>query len=490
MKHRRSWPSACGGRGSLAALLFLGLLLVGVALYADGTGRIYVDVDATSGANDGTSWTDAYTDLQAALAEADAGSGPFEIWVAEGTYKPGATRTATFQLLDGVALYGGFDGTETSRDQRNCVDHETILSGDLNGDDGPDWTDRDDNSNHVVTGTWADATAVLDGFTVRGGNAPYEADNRYGAGMLIWYDGSPTVMHCSFTDNHADHQGGGMYNVGGSPMVVSCTFSGNKSNELGGGMANAGGSATVTDCTFSDNWALGFGGGMSNGPVGSSATVTRCTFFENRALGGGGMYNFVCSPMVTNCTFSGNSAESGGGMYNDNASPTVTHCTFSGNTAPDGSAIYSFADPGGGGAPSLANTIVDGTCYGTPPISNGYNVERRTSCSCLNLTDLQNTDPLLGPLADNGGPTWTHALLAGSPALDAIPPANDYNGAPLTDQRGVARPQPSGGDCDIGAVEMDEPIHANGDVNGDGDVGGDDVAILSEVVLGIRTTLP
>ena len=156
-----------------------------------------------------------------------------------------------------------------------------------------------------------------------------------------------------------------------------------------------------------------------------------------------------------------------------------------------------------------------------PVNSAGYNVEGGTSCGCAEPTDQHNTDPLLGPLQDNGGATWTHAPLPCSPALDAI--LAPYNGAPATDQRGLPRPYPAGGYADIGAVELQfayPPGDVNGDgsidlldvvlcqqiagdlvtatacwrsmadVDGDGDVDADDVTILSEYVLGIRTMLP
>ncbi|MGB2984458.1 MAG: right-handed parallel beta-helix repeat-containing protein, partial [Phycisphaerae bacterium] len=295
---------------------------------------LYVDADAT-GANDGSSWADAYTDLQDALAVArEFPSYVNEIWVAAGTYTPappGGDREATFRLINGVGLYGGFAGWETSRDQRDWTLNETTLSGDLNGDDIaltdptnlPDEATRAENSYHVVAAWGTDATAVLDGFTITGGNA----------------DGlSPE-----------ERNGGGMYNYNGSPTVTNCTFSGNSARWGGGGMDNGYySSPTLTNCTFSGNSALG-GGGMCG-----TATLENCTFSGNSATYGGGMYNWgASSPMVTNCTFSGNSAVCGGGMYTQTA--TLTNCTFTGNAA----SIF-----GGGmcnnGSPTLANCTFSG----------------------------------------------------------------------------------------------------------------------------------
>ncbi len=125
-----------------------------------------------SGLNNGTSWADAFNYLQDALAVASAGD---QIWVARGTYQPdlggGQTplnRNATFQLVDDVALYGGFRGYETTLEDRVGLFDDTVLSGDLRGDDRPDFVNTDDNSYHVVTIT---SSEVLDGFTIRGGNA-------------------------------------------------------------------------------------------------------------------------------------------------------------------------------------------------------------------------------------------------------------------------------------------------------------------------------
>jgi len=289
---------------------------------------IYVKTGAT-GANNGLSWADAYTDLQAGLAAAEWGD---EIWVAQGTYKPtsGTDRTVSFLLQAGVGLYGGFAGAETERAQRDWKANATILSGDI-GTVGS----ATDNTLHVVIGAHL---AVLDGFTIKKGS-------NYGsggdAGGMYNKDCSPTVTNCTFSGNSADWlgngYGGGMYNYYSSPIVTSCTFSGNSAG-YGGGMYNSGSSSKpiVTNCTFSrnrsddDTWDGG--GGMYN--EGSSPTVTSCTFSDNAAGDGGGIYNFYGSSTVTSCTFSGNGADSdGGGMYNWCGSSTVANCTFRFNGA-------------------------------------------------------------------------------------------------------------------------------------------------------------
>jgi hypothetical protein len=309
------------------------------------TGRtIYVDADAT-GANNGSSWADAYNYLQDALAVANSG---YEIRVAEGIYKPdqgaGITqgdRHATFQLKSDVALYGGFVGCETSCDQRDWTTYETILSGDIG-------TPLDSSSYHVVTTSYIDATAILDGFTITAGNANAHPDdpdpnNKNGGGMLNNHS-SPTVTNCTFSGNHTRFDGGGMYNWYSDPNVINCIFSGNEAN-TGGGMFNHKSSPTVTGCMFSRNSR---NCGMFN--FESSPTLVDCIFRENRRSG---IANYLSSPALTNCKFNSNSTDNaGGGMYNYGSSPTLTNCIFRGNSANYfGGGMYNFDES----SPTLVN---------------------------------------------------------------------------------------------------------------------------------------
>ena len=128
---------------------------------------LHVDASVTGGAGDGSSWSDAFDDLQGALAVATSGD---SIWVAAGTYTPappGGSRDASFVVPDGVLLYGGFDGTEATLAERAGLFQATLLDGDLDGDDGPDFTNRADNSRHVVR---RGGDVLVDGFGLRGGS--------------------------------------------------------------------------------------------------------------------------------------------------------------------------------------------------------------------------------------------------------------------------------------------------------------------------------
>ncbi|MHC4063080.1 MAG: choice-of-anchor Q domain-containing protein [Planctomycetota bacterium] len=251
---------------------------------------LYVDNDAPGG-GDGTSWATAYNDLQDALADAGGAGGAItEIRVAAGTYTPaaaGGDRTATFQLLNGLALNGGYAGFgQPDPDERGILLHETILSGDLNGDDDTGG-DNTENSYHVVTGSGTDGTAVIDGCTISGGNAD-------GPGSPDFHD-----------------RGGGMYTDGGTPAVAQCRFEGNAATFVGGGIYNnAGGSVALANCSFVGNTAA-FGGAMRN--AASHPTMTNCSFIGNTAgtYCGGVNSSATSFPLLVNCILWGNSADLG-----------------------------------------------------------------------------------------------------------------------------------------------------------------------------------
>ena len=338
--------------GWIAILSFL------VLIPASGWAVVYVDCDNVKGRWDGNSWATAYKTVQEGLDDAQkAGE---EVWVAEGTHKPTSTidNSIAIILRSGVALYGGFKGKETKRDQRDWIKNVTILSGDIGklGDDS-------DNSTHVVMGA---NDAIIDGFTITGGNGirrgmqgppgmgppgkgpppggskgfgmsppggmgPQPGGQQFGGAQrsvhitpeiilqgvgphgagMINYQCATTIRNCIFKENKAG-KGGAMYNMTSKGFGPP----GRDSDEP---------APEIINCTFIDNYAIGRGGAVSN-DLGTSPTFIDCTFINNSTHGkGGGMYNdFHCSPTVINCLFANNSAGSGGAMGNDGgSSPTI-----------------------------------------------------------------------------------------------------------------------------------------------------------------------
>ena len=340
------------GETNLKIFLAMSVFLLAIAGTNFAGEIIYVDIDAQGPTHNGSSWANAYKYLQDGLADANSNADVNEIRVAEGIYNPDANsadpngsgdRKATFRLINGVAIKGGYAGFgEPDPNARDINIYETILSGDLDGDDNEvisiDEPTRAENSYSVVYGLGNDATAWLDGFTITGGNANRctRSGPRLGGGMKNYF-GSPTLRNCTFTRNSACI-GGGMYNRDGSPTLTGCIFSENSARSRGGGMENFYSNPTLTNCTFSANLAEGIGGGMYNGL--SSPILTNCTFTVNCADRGGGMCNCSGSPTLTNCMFTANLAEdAGGGMYNIGSRPTLTNCAFVANSAANGSAV-------------------------------------------------------------------------------------------------------------------------------------------------------
>ncbi len=321
-------------------------------------GIIHVDSTA-SGSGDGSSWGAAYTDLQVALSVAVSGD---EIWVATGVYKPtsGADTTATFQLINNVAIYGGFAGSELTRDERDFQLNTTVLSGDIDNNDNADddgvvvkaADTTGDNSDHVVTGSNTDVSAILDGFTITAG-----VTEGVGGG-IVNSGGSPTISNVTFSGNSAGIRGGGMSNFESSPTLSNITFSGNSAND-GGAMSNlTSSSPTLTNVKFIGNSSIGLGGGMWN-RWDSSPTLTNVTFSENSSGSwGGGMFNFESSPILNMVSFTTNTAvDSGGGMANWLSNPTLTNIEFKGNSAEvRGGGIFNT----NGSNPILTNVIFSG----------------------------------------------------------------------------------------------------------------------------------
>ena len=334
---------------TLVISVFFVVLAIASSIHAK---IIYVDDDA-AGANDGSSWNDAFNYLQDALAPAQSGD---EICVAQGIYKPdqggGQTpgdRTATFQLINGVTLKGGYAGAVSpDPNARDIQLYETILTGDLNGNDvaiaDPDplymWREpsRADNSFHVMTASGTDSTAVLDGFTIMAGQA--NENQAIGAGMYSSY-GNPTITNCTFRANWASSKGGGIYNDCSSPILFGCRFVENFAYWDGGGICNVNSSPIVVNCIFAGNFTDWDGGAVQNRD-GSNALVINCIFSENHGCFGGGLINIRSHPLLFGCVFTGNTSRSqGGAVLNFRSNPTLVNCTLNGNESRSAGGILS-----------------------------------------------------------------------------------------------------------------------------------------------------
>jgi hypothetical protein len=265
----------------LVPRLSIGLSLLYAVSAAAAAGVIYVDA-AASGANNGSSWTNAYTTLPPALTSATSGD---EIWVAAGTYKPTATsdRTISLALKNGVGVYGGFDGTETMRSQRDPAANVTILSGDI-GTPGV----SNDNSYHVVTAdATVTATGVLDGFTVTSGQADGGNPSDEGGGMRD-NGGSPTLSNLIFTGNFALAKGGALRVINGAPTLLNSSLISNSVAFMGaGGGLFAGGGSNVyaQNCVFRSNVISSASTGGAGMDVGGTITLVNCVIAQNDPSG-------------------------------------------------------------------------------------------------------------------------------------------------------------------------------------------------------------
>ncbi len=279
---------------SLAAFL-------SVSLVATAQNRLYVRASATGG-NTGTSWTDAFTNLQVAIQSTQAGD---EVWVAVGTYLPtdDANRDSSFNLPSGSKLYGGFSGTETNLSQRDWQAHPTVLSGDI-GVPG----DSSDNSYNILYLDNPDSLTIVDGLIFRFGYAGYTgndqaASSRYRSGGAIYimadWEAYATVSNCRFERNLARNHGGAVYvNGAGSfaaaPTIRDCVFEHNIAGQDGGGVARIGNSTLerldFVGCVFRENRASRYGGGLyfQDANVNSWLDVQGCTFVKNEGLNRGG----------------------------------------------------------------------------------------------------------------------------------------------------------------------------------------------------------
>ena len=402
----------------------------------------------------GQTWETAFSSLQDALHSAKAGQ---QIWVAEGNYLPteNTDREISFELKDGIELYGGFDGNETLLSQRNWHENESILSGDI-GIPG----DMSDNSKHVLIG--AD-NATIDGFTVRDG---YTLDMRRGApsGGQPPPKGEkgksgPSTTPEGILSEGISGPGAGMVNFQTSPVVRNTRFINNQAPK-GGAVYNVNPKNTqpvFINVSFLDNHASKRGGAMAN-DMGASPLMVNVSFINNSTDDkGGALYNdFGCSPYIFNALFAGNKSDTAAAIGNDgSAQPMIVHATFVGNVANEaGSALYQGSYKAD--APEMANrpTVINSIIWDNPVTTFGSAAvySWAESNADISYSIVEGGYPGIGNLdADplfNSPENGDYSLQKGSPAInngtkEGMPVSFDIKG--LTHVNGY----------DMGAFESD-----------------------------------
>ena len=353
----------------------------------------YVNANITGSGGDGTSWGTACKDLQTALEFAsNSNRNITEIWVAEGIYTPSKPtqtaeqRSATFSLVNGVSIYGGFTGTESTKEARQTTDggktyvHETVLSGDLGKNDNPSNPDTlRDNAYTVLYASRLSSAITIEGLTITAGNsAPYVGQT--GSSETHWTNGGGvTLLNCSnvtldkltISGNSAVNSGGGVYIVGNSSLTVlkGSTISENFANISGGGVYLGGGSLTVQSTVFSEN--------------------------SSNTNGGGGLYQASGTLNVSASHFSGNVGVYGGGLLQEAGTGSITNSSFIANVAPD---RYAISGQGGGvcqygvlniSATTFANNVagIGGAIYFS---NNADNQSPKPESTYANLTVSKN----------------------------------------------------------------------------------------------------
>lgn len=451
---------------------------------------LYVN-HAAGGANDGSSWANAFRDLQDALFAASLDPYITEIWVAQGVYRPDQNtgiRSASFALIDGLGVYGGFRGDEAARRRRDVNLYATVLCGDLENNDDQGWPYE--NSYHVVTAAGVGPSAVLDGFTIRRGYADgFFSGEGDGAAVYV-VDGSPTLQNCIIEQNRAADYGGGLYATGwGGPTLIHCTLRENRARN-GGGLEAVCESLSMTNCTVVDNtasWPYARAGGISWG--GGQLDLTNCTVVDNVSTGrGGGISSVAGSLVVRNCTVAGNHGSPGGGLDaqggtqvsiansifwgNEPAYPSLEEAQINSNGVNSNGFIHHSCVQGWSGALGGEGNIGD-----DPQFLNAFtgNYRLTAASACVDRGNNAEVAADVNDL-DGDGNTW-----------EPVPYDLDRNPRFI---QGSGEPGLRSVTVDMGAFEFQVAGPATGDFDEDGDVDAADYETFVGCMTGISACGP
>lgn len=331
------------------------LLLVIVATSLALKAQIRYVTESGAGLKDGSSWDDASDNLQAIINASDVGD---QVWVAKGTYRPTENLTGTadvdksFILRNGVKIYGGFAGGESSINDRTAISttNETILSGDFGGGV---------NAHHVVVNIDNISGVVLNGFTITGGNAngtnsitpgTIAIARNYGGGININTNGSIDFENLIIRNNTSASNAGGMYfNIANDTTLpsnfTSVSFIGNAGTRGGAAYIVTPATATtgilnIVACNFSNN--TGTTGGVLSIHR-RKVNITNTAFGNNTGANGGVINNESGTININSSIFAANTANNGGGIYNYSGTIAINYSTFTDNTAQNGAAINMVA---------------------------------------------------------------------------------------------------------------------------------------------------
>ncbi len=460
--------STSGFRSLPCAFLTVLLVFLGVTSGAAPAAAATFTVTKETDSNDGACNADC--SLREAIIAANDADGPDTISLPAGKYQltiagSGENNGEQGDLdtrFDALTINGAGAGTtlievmggdDRALEVRN--DSTTISGVTINlGQGGPGFAGG--NGGAVLVSS--DSALTLNNGVVSG-NAAVAGE---GGGIYVDYRGSLALNNTTVSDNTAEGSGGGIFLAPEATAILTESVVGHNSSGSASGAIQNDGRLTIVDSWIDGNTAGGEGGAIRSN---ENLTVSGSTISGNTA----GSYAAILAYgtlTMTNSTVSGNSAAEEASAIESGADATLTNVTITGNSSPDGGAFVN--SPFEGSTTDLVNVIIAGNspadCANFGAITtSSHSLDGDNTCGFTGPGDLAGTDPRLGPLASNGGPTMTHRLLPDSPAIDA----GDDGACPATDQRGVARPQ--GDACDIGAYELDA-VTLWGDDDCDGDV--------------------